>query len=135
MLLMYGSEFLVNGVQSIARLFEWDDRIVSVSLVAIGTSLPELATSLVAAFRKESNLAIGNLIGSNIFNVLAVLGITSIIHPVEMMNENLLIDYLWMMISVVILGLFIYVFSKKQISRPEGLLLLIFYIVFMFFLF
>ncbi|MBT5353917.1 MAG: sodium:calcium antiporter, partial [Flavobacteriales bacterium] len=55
MLLMYGSEFLVNGVQSIARLFEWDDRIVSVSLVAIGTSLPELATSLVAAFRKESN--------------------------------------------------------------------------------
>ncbi|MBT6699105.1 MAG: sodium:calcium antiporter, partial [Flavobacteriales bacterium] len=132
---MYGSEFLVNGVQSIARLFEWDDRIVSVSLVAIGTSLPELATSLVAAFRKESNLAIGNLIGSNIFNVLAVLGITSIIHPIEMMNENLFIDYLWMMISVIILGLFIYVFSKKQISRTEGLLLLIFYIVFMFFLF
>lgn len=135
MLLMYGSEFLVNGVQSIARLFEWDDRIVSVSLVAIGTSLPELATSLVAAFRKESNLAIGNLIGSNIFNVLAVLGITSIIHPIEMMNENLFFDYLWMMTSVVILGLFIYVFSKKQISRTEGLLLLIFYIVFMFFLF
>ncbi|MBT6809253.1 MAG: calcium/sodium antiporter, partial [Flavobacteriales bacterium] len=67
-LLMYGSEFLVNGVKSIAVLFKWDDRIVSVSLVAIGTSLPELATSLVAAFRKESNLAIGNLIGSNIFN-------------------------------------------------------------------
>ena len=135
MLLMYGSEFLVNGVQSIARLFEWDDRIVSVSLVAIGTSLPELATSLVAAFRKESNLAIGNLIGSNIFNVLAVLGITSIIHPIEMMNENLFVDYLWMMTSVVVLGLFIYVFSRKQISRTEGMLLLIFYIVFMFFLF
>ena len=135
MLLMYGSEFLVNGVQSIARLFEWDDRIVSVSLVAIGTSLPELATSLVAAFRKESNLAIGNLIGSNIFNVLAVLGITSIIHPIEMMNESLLTDYLWMMISVIILGLFIYVFSKKQVSRTEGFLLLVFYIVFMFFLF
>lgn len=134
-LLVYGSEFLVNGVQSIARLFEWDDRIVSVSLVAIGTSLPELATSLVAAFRKESNLAIGNLIGSNIFNVLAVLGITSIIHPIEMINENLFIDYLWMMTSVFVLGLFIYVFSKKKISRPEGLLLLIFYIVFMFFLF
>ena len=135
MLLMYGSEFLVNGVQSIARLFEWDDRIVSVSLVAIGTSLPELATSLVAAFRKESNLAIGNLIGSNIFNVLAVLGITSIITPIKMIDESLLTDYLWMMISVIILGLFIYVFSKKQISRTEGLLLLIFYIVFMFFLF
>jgi cation:H+ antiporter len=134
-LLIYGSEFLVNGVQSIARLFEWDDRIVSVSLVAIGTSLPELATSLVAAFRKESNLAIGNLIGSNIFNVLAVLGITSIIHPIEMMNESLFTDYLWMMISVIILGLFIYIFSKKQVSRTEGFLLLVFYIVFMFFLF
>jgi len=134
-LLIYGSEFLVNGVQSIARLFEWDDRIVSVSLVAIGTSLPELATSLVAAFRKESNLAIGNLIGSNIFNVLAVLGITSIIHPIEMINKSLFTDYLWMMISVIILGLFIYVFSKKQVSRTEGFLLLVFYIVFMFFLF
>ena len=135
MLLMYGSEFLVNGVQSIARLFEWDDRIVSVSLVAIGTSLPELATSLVAAFRKESNLAIGNLIGSNIFNVLAVLGITSIITPIKMIDESLLTDYLWMMISVIILGFFIYVFSKKQVSRTEGFLLLVFYIVFMFFLF
>jgi cation:H+ antiporter len=135
MLLMYGSEFLVNGVQSIARLFEWDDRIVSVSLVAIGTSLPELATSLVAAFRKESNLAIGNLIGSNIFNVLAVLGITSIITPIKMIDESLFTDYIWMMISVIILGFFIYVFSKKQISRTEGLLLLIFYIMFMFFLF
>ena len=135
MLLMYGSEFLVNGVQSIARLFEWDDRIVSVSLVAIGTSLPELATSLVAAFRKESNLAIGNLIGSNIFNVLAVLGITSIITPIKMIDESLFTDYIWMMISVIILGFFIYVFSKKQVSRTEGLLLLIFYIVFMFFLF
>ncbi|MBT6815687.1 MAG: calcium/sodium antiporter [Flavobacteriales bacterium] len=135
MLLMYGSEFLVNGVQSIARLFEWDDRIVSVSLVAIGTSLPELATSLVAAFRKESNLAIGNLIGSNIFNVLAVLGITSIITPIKMINESLFTDYLWMMISVLILGLFIYVFSKKQVSRTEGFLLLVFYILFMFFLF
>ena len=115
-LLIYGSEFLVNGVKSIAVLFNWDDRIVSVSLVAIGTSLPELATSLVAAFRKESNLAIGNLIGSNIFNVLAVLGITSIITPIKMIDESLLTDYLWMMISVIILGLFIYLCFLKKTS-------------------
>ena len=134
-LLIYGSRFLVNGVQSIAELFKWDNRIVSVSLVAIGTSLPELATSLVAAFRKESNLAIGNLIGSNIFNVLAVLGITSIITPIKMIDESLFTDYIWMMISVIILGFFIYILSKKQVSRTEGLLLLILYIVFMFFLF
>jgi len=134
-LLMYGSEFLVNGVEILATDFGISERVLSVSLVAIGTSLPELATSLVAAFRKESNLAIGNLIGSNIFNVLAVLGITSIIHPIEMMNKSLFTDYLWMMISVIILALFIYVFSKKQVSRTEGFLLLVFYIVFMFFLF
>ena len=134
-LLMYGSQFLVNGVEILATDFGISERVLSVSLVAIGTSLPELATSLVAAFRKESNLAIGNLIGSNIFNVLAVLGITSIITPIKMINENLFTDYLWMMISVLILGLFIYVFSKKQVSRTEGFLLLVFYILFMFFLF
>ena len=134
-LLMYGSEFLVNGVEILASDFGISERVISVSLVAIGTSLPELATSLVAAFRKESNLAIGNLIGSNIFNVLAVLGITSIITPIKMIDESLFTDYIWMMISVIILGFFIYVFSKKQVSRREGLLLLIFYIVFMFFLF
>ncbi|MBT3418049.1 MAG: calcium/sodium antiporter [Flavobacteriales bacterium] len=134
-LLMYGSQFLVNGVEILATDFGISERVLSVSLVAIGTSLPELATSLVAAFRKESNLAIGNLIGSNIFNVLAVLGITSIITPIKMINESLFTDYLWMMISVLILGLFIYVFSKKQVSRTEGFLLLVFYILFMFFLF
>ena len=134
-LLMYGSQFLVNGVEILATDFGISERVLSVSLVAIGTSLPELATSLVAAFRKESNLAIGNLIGSNIFNVLAVLGITSIITPIKMINESLFTDYLWMMISVLILGLFIYVFSKKQVSRTEGFLLLVFYIIFMFFLF
>jgi len=134
-LLMYGSQFLVNGVEILATDFGISERVLSVSLVAIGTSLPELATSLVAAFRKESNLAIGNLIGSNIFNVLAVLGITSIITPIKMINESLFTDYLWMMISVLILGLFIYVFSKKQVSKIEGVLLLVFYIVFMFFLF
>ena len=134
-LLMYGSQFLVNGVEILATDFGISERVLSVSLVAIGTSLPELATSLVAAFRKESNLAIGNLIGSNIFNVLAVLGITSIITPIKMINKSLFTDYLWMMISVIILGLFIYVFSKKQVSRTEGFLLLVFYIVFMFFLF
>ena len=107
LLLVYGSDFLINGVQSIAELFKLDERIVSVSLVALGTSLPELATSLVAAFRKESSLAIGNLIGSNIFNVLAILGITSIITPIKLNNQSLLTDdYIWMMISVIILGFF-----------------------------
>ena len=144
-LLMYGSEFLVNGVEILASDFGISERVISVSLVAIGTSLPELATSLVAAFRKESNLAIGNLIGSNIFNVLAVLGITSIVHPISLskindvsvpfLNHPLFSDFCWMISTTILLGIFIYVMTKNTINRIEGFFLLVFYIVFIFFLF
>ena len=134
LLLAFGSEFLVNGVGKIAESFNVSERVISVSLVALGTSIPELATSLVAAFRKESNLAIGNLIGSNIFNVLAVLGITSIITPIQLNNSTIMNDYLWMMTSILLLGVLIYVFSRKILTRIEGAFMLIFYIVFMFFL-
>ena len=144
-LLMYGSEFLVNGVEILAIDFGISERVISVSLVAIGTSLPELATSLVAAFRKESNLAIGNLIGSNIFNMLAVLGITSIVHPISLskindvsvpfLNHPLFSDFCWMISTTILLGIFIYIMTKNTINRIEGFLLLVFYIVFMFFLF
>ena len=113
LLLAFGSEFLVNGVGRIAESFDISERVISVSLVALGTSIPELATSLVAAFRKESNLAIGNLIGSNIFNVLAVLGITSIITPIQLSDSPIMIDYLWMMSSIILLGVFIYILSKR----------------------
>ena len=134
LLLAFGSEFLVNGVGKIAESFNVSERVISVSLVALGTSIPELATSLVAAFRKESNLAIGNLIGSNIFNVLAVLGITSIITPIQLTNSTIMNDYLWMMTSIFLLGVFIYILSKKILNRIEGAFMFLFYIVFMCFL-
>jgi cation:H+ antiporter len=133
-LLAFGSEFLVNGVARIAESFDISERVISVSLVALGTSIPELATSLVAAFRKESNLAIGNLIGSNIFNVLAVLGITSIITPIQLSDSPIMIDYLWMMSSIILLGVFIYFLSKKILNRIEGTCMFLFYIIFMIFL-
>ena len=134
LLLAFGSEFLVNGVGRIAESFDISERVISVSLVALGTSIPELATSLVAAFRKESNLAIGNLIGSNIFNVLAVLGITSIITPIQLSDSPIMIDYLWMMSSIILLGVFIYILSKKILTRIEGTCMFLFYIIFMIFL-
>ncbi len=133
-LLSFGSEFLVNGVQNIAESFSISERVISVSLVALGTSIPELATSLVAAFRKEDNLAVGNLIGSNIFNVLAVLGITSIITPVYLKDISIIDDYIWMMSSILLLGLFIYLLSRKVLTRIEGFFMLLFYVVFMFYL-
>lgn len=134
LLLAFGSEFLVNGVGRIAESFDISERVISVSLVALGTSIPELATSLVAAFRKESNLAIGNLIGSNIFNVLAVLGITSIITPIQLSDSPIMIDYLWMMSSIFLLGVFIYILSKKILTRIEGTCMFLFYIIFMIFI-
>ncbi len=103
-------------------------------MVAIGTSIPELATSIVAALKKEHNLAVGNLIGSNIFNILAVLGITSIITPVSLVDERLLTsDLFWMLgISFIILPL---VFSPKryQLNWKHGSLLLIGYFVFIYY--
>ena len=134
LLLAFGSEFLVNGVQNIAESFGISERVISVSLVALGTSIPELATSLVAAFRKEANLAVGNLIGSNIFNVLAVLGITSIIIPVHLKDISIIDDYIWMMSSILLLGMFIYLLSRKVLTRIEGFFMLLFYVVFMFYL-
>lgn len=134
LLLAFGSEFLVNGVQNIAESFSISERVISVSLVALGTSIPELATSLVAAFRKEANLAVGNLIGSNIFNVLAVLGITSIITPVHLKDISIIDDYIWMMSSILLLGMFIYLLSRKVLTRIEGFFMLLFYVVFMFYL-
>lgn len=130
-LLAFGSQFLVEGVENIAKSFKISERVISVSLVALGTSIPELATSLVAAFRKESNLAVGNLIGSNIFNVLAVLGVTSIVKPIELNNISILDDYIWMMCSIILLGVFIYILSKKVLTRFEGFSMFLFYVIFM----
>jgi cation:H+ antiporter len=134
LLLAFGSNLLVNGVQNIAESFNISERVISVSLVALGTSIPELATSIVAAFRKEANLAVGNLIGSNIFNVLAVLGITSIITPVHLQDMSIIDDYLWMMSTILLLGVYIYILSRKVLTRIEGFYMFSFYVVFMFFL-
>lgn len=134
LLLVFGSDLLVNGVQNIAESFSISERVISVSLVALGTSIPELATSIVAAFRKEADLAVGNLIGSNIFNVLAVLGITSIITPVHLKDISIIDDYLWMMSTILLLGVYIYMLSRKVLTRIEGFFMISFYVVFLFFL-
>ena len=109
------------------------DRIIAVTIVAIGTSVPELATSIIAAFRKEDSLAIGNLIGSNIFNILAVLGITSIVKEINIIDSAIFsIDYFWMICITLVAGLFIYIFSKNHISRKEGVVLFAIYLLYIY---
>jgi cation:H+ antiporter len=134
LLLKYGADNLVDGAIAIAKNFEVSDRIIAVTVVAIGTSIPELATSIVAALKKENNLAVGNLIGSNIFNILAVLGISSAIQNITIDDAKILnFDYLWMIAITFVVGLFIYTLSKKQISRKEGSILVLLYLAYIYF--
>ena len=133
-LLKFGADFLVEGTIAIAKKFEISERVIAVTVVAIGTSIPELATSIVAALKKEHNLAVGNLIGSNIFNILAVLGVVASVKEINIADSAILsFDYVWMIIITFILGLFIYSFSKQYISRVEGFLLLLIYISYLYF--
>ena len=133
-LLKFGADYLVDGTIAIAKKFEISERVIAVTVVAIGTSIPELATSIVAALKKEDNLAVGNLIGSNIFNILAVLGVTASIKEINIIDAEIFtFDYMWMIAITLIVGLFIYTFSKSQISRKEGIVLLLIYISYLYF--
>ncbi len=133
-LLKYGADFLVSSAIDIATLLNIEERIIAVTVVAIGTSVPELATSIVAALKKEVDLAVGNIVGSNIFNLLAVLGITALYKEVEIMNNNILsIDYLFMFIITVIFGVFLYTFDKGKINKLKGGILLLIYFSFIYY--
>jgi len=133
-LLKFGADFLVDSTKMLAKIFGISDRVVAVTVVAIGTSIPELVTSIIAALKKEDNLAIGNLIGSNIFNILAVLGVTASVKKINIVDSEILsFDYFWMIAITIVVGFFIYTFSKSKISIKEGVVLLLIYFSYMYF--
>ena len=133
-LLKYGADFLVSSAIDIAILLNIEERIIAVTVVAIGTSVPELATSIVAALKKEVDLAVGNIVGSNIFNLLAVLGITALYKEIEIMNNDILsIDYLFMFIITGIFGVMLYFFDKGKINKLKGGILLLIYFSFIYY--
>ena len=134
--LYFGSRLLVDGASNLARMMGLSERVISVSIVAFGTSVPELAASIIAAFKKEKDLSIGNLIGSNIFNVFAVLGITSIISPIQVIDQSLISNDIWWMFAVsLLLYPMMFLFHRGHIGRVEGGLLLLVYISYIYFLF
>jgi cation:H+ antiporter len=134
--LYFGSHFLVNGASGLAREIGLSERIISVSIVAFGTSVPELAASIIAALKKQKDLSIGNLIGSNIFNVLAVLGITSMVKPIAVLDESLITNDIWWMLGIsVLLYPLMFLFKKGHFGRVEGLVLLMVYTIYILFLF
>lgn len=126
--LMLGARFLVDGAVSIARDFGVSEAFIGLTIVAVGTSLPELATSLIAAFRRQSEIAIGNIVGSNIFNVLGILGATAMISPIPVASRFLTFD-LPIMIAVSALLTFLLV-MRPTIGRGMGLVMLIAYVAY-----
>jgi len=128
-----GSELLVKGAIDIASKLGVSERVIGVSVVALGTSVPELAASVIAALRKEKAISLGNLIGSNIFNIASVLGLTSIIMPIQVLDRGLLSnDIFWMIaISAILLPL-IFIPRKLELSRLKGLILFSAYIIFIY---
>lgn len=131
--LMIGADFLVDASTTIARSFEISEATIGLTVVAIGTSLPELATSLIAAIRRHSDVAIGNVIGSNIFNILGVLGVTAIITPVTITTQFVQIDIpIMLAISIFLVAI---VYWLENIGRLVGAAFLITYAVYISFLF
>ncbi|WP_439256677.1 calcium/sodium antiporter [Lonepinella sp. BR2271] len=129
-LLMASSQLLVWGAVEIAHYFGVSDLVIGLTIVAIGTSLPELASSIAAARKGEADLAVGNIIGSNLFNTLAVVGIAGVIHPMDVESAVLSRDVLIMSALTILLFVFGYAFKQAngQIGRFKGLLLLLCYV-------
>ncbi len=129
--LWLGSKWLLNGAVGMARDYGISERIIGISMIAVGTSIPELAASLISAYRKERDISLGNLIGSNIFNIGSVLGITAIIHPISRFDYTILNnDMIWMLLFSFLAVPLAWLPQKNMINRWKGALFLILYFVF-----
>jgi len=122
--LMFGARFMVDGAVTIARTFGVSEAFIGLTVVAVGTSLPELATSLIAALRKQSEIAIGNIVGSNIFNILGILGLTAIIAPIPVASRFLTFDLPIMIAVSLVLTLLL---RRQTIGRGIGIVMLVAY--------
>ncbi len=134
--LYFGSEFLVDGAKEVARSMNISEGVISVTMIAIGTSVPELAASVIAAMKKEKAISLGNLIGSNIFNIGSVLGLTAIITEIPVVEASILSrDIFWMLAFAFVLYPLAFIPKKFGIERYEGVLLFLSYILFIYLVF
>ncbi len=132
-MLIGGGKLVVNNAISIAHHYGLSERLIGLTILAIGTSLPELATSAVAAYRKNTDIAIGNVVGSNIFNIFFILGITGVINPIAY-NTALNFDIYILLAATVALIIFMFTLSQRKLDRWEAIILLMGYIVYTAFL-
>ncbi len=130
-LLIVGSRFFVNGAVELARIIGVSEAVIGLTIVAVGTSLPELATSVIAALKKEEDIAIGNIIGSNIFNILAILGTSSLISPLSAAGVSQISLYFMLGTTVLLMP---FMRTGFVLNRIEGLLLILVYGGYMYYL-
>jgi len=133
LLLFLGGRWVVEGATSIALWIGFSNTFVGFVIIALGTSLPELSTSIVATKRKRYDVAVGNIVGSTIFNILFVLGITSVVKPIIFESVNFRDVYFLIIANFLVLFL-LYIGKKGRIGRLKGMLLLLFYLVYVVFL-
>jgi cation:H+ antiporter len=130
--LYFGSEFLVDGAVNLAKQISISEAVISVTIVAIGTSVPELAASLVAIAKKEEGISVGNLIGSNIYNIGSVLGITAMIKEIPIAEEIIQRDIIWMLIFALIVIILAIIPRKNYLTSFKGLIMFSMYLYFIY---
>ncbi len=126
--IVLGSEMVVRNSTAIATAIGWSERLISLTIIAFGTSLPELVTTIVAARKGEQDLAVGNVIGSNIFNICIVLGVPVVIFGTITPGSFQMLDIIMLIASAVVL--FIFAFTKRKISRAEGVAMLVAFVAY-----
>lgn len=132
--LIFGGKLFVNNAVTLAHALGASDKFIAVTILAVGTSLPELMTCVVAAAKKKGQLALGNIVGSNVFNILLILGISGLIHPLDTHSLNY-VDMATLTASVLALFIFANTSKKSRLSKPAGISFLLMEVVYMIYLF
>jgi len=131
--LWLGSDLLVKGSVNLAERIGISDRVIAITIVSIGTSIPELSASLVAIYKNEKAISLGNLIGSNIFNIMAVMGITAMIKPIEVIENGIITnDLIWMLIISFIILPLVFIKPKMKLGKLSGVILISIYLAFIY---
>ncbi len=125
-----GADWLVDGAVGIANKLGISPRVISITIVAIGTSLPELTASVIAAIKKQLDISVGNIIGSNIFNIFSIVGFTALIKPMSFDHRPFIMDLAAMLLMGLLLGAFMLFFGVRKIKRTEALIMLVFYVAY-----
>jgi len=130
-LIVWGSDITVDAATALAKIFGMSERLIGLTIVALGTSLPELVTSVTAAIKGKADIAVGNVVGSNVFNILFVVGTTALITPVAY-SAGFMVDTITAVAAMVLL--WVCVIPKKKLGRPAGILLLVCYVAYFIYL-